>query len=299
MVTGATGFIGRQVLPHLLAEADAVHAVVRRPVPMDGVEQHVCDLLDAEAAARVVAAVRPSHLLHLAWYAVPGRFWTSDQNLLWVSSTLALARAFAEHGGERLVGAGSCAEYDWGAGVCDESATRLAPHTLYGECKRSTFAILARAAPELAVSFAWGRVFLLFGPGEAAERLVPGVVTALLEGRAAECTAGTQVRDFMDVRDVAAAFAQLLFSPVEGAVNIASGEARSVASVVRRLGELAGRPELVALGALPTRPGDPPRLEAAVRRLREEVGYAGGRPFDEALGDALAWWSGAGAREPA
>ena len=55
----------------------------------------------------------PTHLLHLAWYAEPGLFWRSPENLRWVEASLRLLRAFAEHGGQRAVMAGSCAEYAW------------------------------------------------------------------------------------------------------------------------------------------------------------------------------------------
>ena len=59
-----------------------------------------------------------------------------------------------------------------------------------------------------------------------------------------------------------------------GAVNIGSGEGVAVREVVETLGRLAGRPELIELGAVPRPEGDPPEIVADTSRLRDEVGWA-------------------------
>src|SRR5215217_4494631 len=115
LVTGGTGFIGRHTLAELLARDFEVH-VAARSKPSDfpsDVSFHECDLLDAGAARRLTTRLAPTHLLHLGWYAKPGLFWTSLENLRWVAASLTLYLAFAEAGGTRAVIAGSCAEYDW------------------------------------------------------------------------------------------------------------------------------------------------------------------------------------------
>jgi len=92
------------------------------------------------------------------------------------------------------------------------------------------------------------------------------------------------------VEDVAEGFVALLDSKVEGDVNIASGEPRSVASVLEALARIIGRPELIQLGARPKAPNDPPRLVAAVERLRSEAGVKFPRSVDERLADTVQWW---------
>jgi nucleoside-diphosphate-sugar epimerase len=98
------------------------------------------------------------------------------------------------------------------------------------------------------------------------------------------------VRDFLHVADVGDAFAALLDSDVEGAVNIGSGEGVAVAEVVQRIAELAGRPDLVELGALEAPPDEPPLLVADVGRLHEEVGWRRFRSLDEGLRETVEWW---------
>jgi nucleoside-diphosphate-sugar epimerase len=99
------------------------------------------------------------------------------------------------------------------------------------------------------------------------------------------------VRDFLHSSDAARGFAALLAADVDGPVNIASGEGVSVAQLVGWIGEALGRPELIELGALPSRPGEPDRLLAAVARLREEVGFVPSFGPREAIEQTVSWWA--------
>jgi nucleoside-diphosphate-sugar epimerase len=286
LLTGATGFIGRHVLPRLNGE---VHAVTTHPPPAgDGVRWHRADLL---SSAEIVAEVRPDVLVHLAWYVEPGRYWTAPANIRWVEASLALLRAFAGAGGRRAVVAGTSAEYDWNAvdGPCHEQRTPLRPATLYGAAKHALHTAAAPYAEQAGFELAWGRIFFVYGPGEPEERLVPSVGRALLAGEPVPTTRGDQVRDFMHVEDVAGAFAALADADTTGAVNIASGDPVRVRDVVDTIGRLTGRPDLLRPGALPEREGDPPRLVADVTCLREQVGFAPLIPLEEGLAGALGW----------
>lgn len=283
LVTGAAGFLGAHCLPDLAARGFEVHAVSRAPRDGGEAEWHRADLLDPAAARALVRDVRPSHLLHLAWETTHGAFWSSPANLDWLAASVHLVRAFAEAGGRRAVVAGTCAEYLWDDRVCDETTTPLEPATLYGASKHALHVALRGYAASAGFGLAWGRVFLLHGPGEPPGRLVPSVATAMLEARPAACSHGRQVRDLMQVEDVAAGFGALLASEVTGPVNVASGEPVTLADVVGAIGEITGHPELARLGAIPASPDEPARLVADVRRLREEVGFTPRHDLREGL----------------
>ena len=133
LVTGAGGFIGRWSVPPLLAAGYEVHAVVSRaasvevPAQLRGAEIHRVDLLEAWPTAALVRAVAASHLLHFAWIATPGVYWTSPENQRWLTAGQRLMREFESAGGTRAVMSGSCAEYDWSrGGVCNERLSPLA-----------------------------------------------------------------------------------------------------------------------------------------------------------------------------
>ena len=247
-------------------------------------------MLDAPQTAALLAAVRPTHLLHFAWIVTPGLYWTSPDNFRWVEASLRLLRSFAEHGGRRVVMAGTCAEYDWNYGYCREGVTPLAPATLYGQCKHAMRILSEAFAAQVGLSAAWGRIFFPYGPHEYSSRLVPSVVCSLLRGQTARCSHGHQIRDFLHVQEMADAFTVLLESEAEGAVNVASGQPVALREVIFKIADLLERPDLVELGALPALAAEPPLLVGDVRRLTEEVGWTPQRTLDEGLRDTVNWW---------
>lgn len=281
LLTGATGFVGRQMVAPLLARGVALHAASRGASPsIPGVTWHRTDLL-ADGVA-LIREVRPTLLIHAAWFVEHGRFWTAPENAAWLDASEALARAFVEAGGRRILGVGSCAEYAETDAADDQpwpETRRIAPATPYGQAKAELAVRLAR----LPSSVAWARLFHLFGPGEHPDRLVPSVARALGAGHPARIASGRPVRDLAPTRFVGEALAGLALSKVEGPVNVASGEGRSIAEVARILAEAAGRPELLRLGALPDRPGEVQHMAADITRLRREVGFAVAPQVEHAL----------------
>ncbi|MEQ1591147.1 MAG: NAD(P)-dependent oxidoreductase [Thiobacillaceae bacterium] len=291
LLTGAGGFIGKHCLSILIDAGFEVHALSRGKRESEhGVQWHEVDLFQHGAAEKLMAEAQPTHLLHMAWYAEPGRYWTAPENFQWVRASLALLQAFAAQGGKRVVMAGTCAEYDWRHGWCSEGVTPLTPATVYGICKHSLQAMLAAYSRQYGMSSAWGRIFFLYGPHEHPSRLVSSVIRSLLRGDPALCSSGKQVRDFMHVADVASAFVALLDSEVQGPVNIASGEAVAIRDVVERISEKLGHPELLRLGARPTPAEEPPLLLADVRRLNGELGWQPTISLDSGLDETIAWW---------
>jgi nucleoside-diphosphate-sugar epimerase len=295
LVTGATGFIGARTLAPLRARGFEVHALGRSAPADPHVVHHAADLLDPVATRAAVAAARASHLVHMAWYVEPGAYWRSPRNLDWVAASLHLARCFTEAGGQRLVAAGTCAEYAWGPDRLAETASACEPATLYGACKdalRRTLAAFGEAAP---LSVAWGRVFFLYGPNEAGGRLVSDAARALLSGQRFGTSHGRQRRDFSHVDDVAAAFAALAASDVRGPVNVASGTAVPVRAVLETVARHAGGAELLDFGARPLAPTEPAVIEAVVQRLHHEVGFRPRHDLDGGIADTVAWWRAAAA----
>ena len=292
LVTGASGFIGRHVLCDLVSCGYAVHATGRTVLadPSRAVQWHAADLLFPGAAEALIREVRPSHLLHLAWTATPGAFWTAPENLDWVAASITLYRAFVAAGGRRAVLAGTCAEYDWSDPLLDEQTTPCAPGTLYGAAKDALHRVLRQAAADDGVALAWGRVFWLYGPHEARARLVPSVVLPLLRGEPALCGDGTAERDFMHVADVARALTMTLDSDYAGPVNLASGICVPVGDIIGLIAERIGRRDLVRLGARASRPDEPRRLAAAVTILRDRIGFVPRHDLAEGLEATIAWW---------
>jgi nucleoside-diphosphate-sugar epimerase len=249
------------------------------------------DLMKREDVFRLMLEVRPAHLLHFAWYTEPGKYWTSLENFRWIKASLDLLEAFAANGGERLVAAGSCAEYEWQDETrCSEASTPLKPATLYGTSKHSLRLMLEAFARQAGLSVAWGRIFFLYGPHEHESRLISSVINSLLRGEPARCSHGNQRRDFLYVEDVAEAFVELLSSDVRGAVNIGSGQAVALKEVVFKIGRQLEHEDLIRLNTVPAPLGEPALLIADAGRLSLEVGWKPRYDLDSGLGKTINWW---------
>lgn len=292
LLTGATGFIGRNAIAPLIAKGYEVHAVTSKQAAsaQAGVHWHCTNLLDSKETAYRMTEIRPTHLLHFAWYAEPGKFWKSPENFRWLEASVALLRHFREAGGHRVVMAGTCAEYDWDYGYCSEAVTPCRPATPYGVCKNVLQETLRSYGTEEGLSSAWGRIFFLYGPNEHPSRLVASVITSLLHGGTARCSHGNQLRDFMHVEDVASAFVALLDSTVEGPVNVASGRPVALSEVVLAAADYLEARERVQFGAISVPRNDPPLLVGDNRRLSDEVGWNQQRELREGIKQTVNWW---------
>jgi nucleoside-diphosphate-sugar epimerase len=295
LVTGAAGFVGSRVAHSLLQAGNEVHALVREPGERlaeiaNAVRIERCDLMDAPAVDAIVGRVRPELCIHCAWYAVPGAYLQSPENDRQRLAALSLAQSLATHGCRRLVGVGTCFEYAHGDAPLAETSP-VEPVTPYAQSKLATYRELDAQCAASGLSFAWARLFYLYGPFEDRRRLVPAVTLALLEGRPARATSGDQRRDFLHVDDVASALHALGLNELTGPVNVGSGEAVAVRDVVLHLGTLTGRPDLVELGALEQSPGDPAVVVAENGLLVEATGWTPRFTLEQGLGETVAWWS--------
>lgn len=290
LMTGAGGFIGQFVVPLLIERGYEVHTIGRSHAAVAShVTHHCVDLLAHDKVTDILRQVRPTHLLHFAWIATPGVYQQSPENAQWLAASKHLFEQSVITGCQRIIGAGSSFEYQWKETALHESDP-LVPSTPYGIAKRDCGLALADLAAKTNVSTAWGRIFFLYGPGEDPRRLVSSVIRSLLLGEEARTTIGTQVRDFLPVQEVAAAFVTLLESDVSGAVNIGSGTPITVAALITRIAERIGRTDLLRLGAIPMPQTEPPMILADVRRLRNDVRFTPSRTLESALKETIEWW---------
>jgi nucleoside-diphosphate-sugar epimerase len=264
LLTGATGFVGRQILRALGEHGRRVRAVVR-----NGKQDRI-----GNAAAVESIVVSPDifaeqmnwwadvcsgidTIVHAAWYVEPQQYLLSPKNRECLSGTLQLALGGVQAKVRRFVGIGSCFEYDLSAGYLSVQ-TPLKASTPYAQAKVDTFAALSRLLPQHAIEFAWCRLFYLFGEGEDPRRLVPYVRAQLKAGMPAELSNGTQIRDFLDVREAGRLIAETALGREQGPVNICSGKAVTIRQVAESIADEFGRRDLLRFGARPDNLVDPP-----------------------------------------
>jgi nucleoside-diphosphate-sugar epimerase len=299
LVTGATGFVGSQVVRQLVENGEDVAILIRpgasrrRLDGLTGRVQHLeADLADSDAVRAQLARSRPDACIHTAWYAEPGKYLDSMENLDSLRSSLGLLEELALAGCKHFVGVGTCFEYEMGpAPLREDSPTK--PATLYAAAKLAFNHLSAQRLAQLGIGAAWARLFYIYGPYEDERRLVPSVIKALRSNEEFPTTAGEQVRDYLHVEDVASALAALSRLRLSGVFNVSSGQPVTIARLMQTLAEVLGRPELIRLGALPYRKWEPMFICGDNSRLRTEAGWSPRHELQDGLASTVTWWNGA------
>jgi nucleoside-diphosphate-sugar epimerase len=264
LLTGATGFVGRQILRALLEREAHVRLVVRNnkqdQLPQTpGVERVItsADIFAESTAWWANACHGVDTIIHTAWYAEPRQYLHSPKNQECLAGTLRLAEGAMAAKIRRFVGIGTCFEYDLSMGTTSIH-TPLNPQTPYAEAKTAAFTKLSRLLPEGDVSFAWCRLFYLYGEGENERRLVPYLRKKLAAGELVELTSGAQIRDYLDVQEAGRMIADIALGKNQGPANICSGVPTTVRELAEHIADQYGRRDLLRFGARPDNAFDPP-----------------------------------------
>lgn len=275
LISGARGFIGRHLLAELLERGHELHALTRSLTDelSSSAHERLCwhelNLSAPELVRRKMLDVRPEACVHLAWTTEPGRYLDDvKSNLQLLNDSLVLMQSLSEAGCQQLIALGSCAEYRLPPTEQKLAETAdLDPQTIYAASKVAARLLMQQLSRNTGTRFCWGRLFYLFGPGEDRQRLVPGVMAALLAGRVLPTSHGEQIKDYLYVKDAASAIATLLEKRAEGDFNICSGGGTKIRSLLMALEKIVGREGLIHYGALPPRAWDPPFVVGDSSRL--------------------------------
>lgn len=263
LVTGASGFVGTQIVNRLASKGHSLRPVSRSPAVSKLASKFAqakifeCDDLFAQSTdwwAERCEGI--DAIVHAAWYVNPADYLDSEKNAACVAGTFRMAQGAAQAGIKHFVGIGTCMEYALPSERLEINAP-TGPSTVYGGCKLATFDILENYLRSTQMDFSWCRLFYLFGEGENDKRLYPYLKRCLEAGETARLGAGTQLRDYMDVADAGARIADVIDTGQTGAINICSGVPVSIRQFAESVADRYGRRDLLEFGTHQPHPRDP------------------------------------------
>ena len=277
LVTGAAGFTGRYVADALAQHGHDVHGLVHchEPGPVAGFEHtHGADLADLDSVRKIVAEVRPDHVIHLAAIAFVAHGDVEQMYRTNIVGTRQLLEALADTFTPSSVLLASSANVYGNAreGVLDETVPP-APANDYGVSKLAMEHVAKLYASRLPITVV--RPFNYTGRGQDPNFLLPKIVAHARE-RVPVIQLGNLdiARDFSDVRTVAAAYAKLLTEPaaIGETYNISSGKAVSLRSVLEIVSDLSGHPLQVTVNPDLVRANEVRSLCGSAAKLESVIG---------------------------
>lgn len=233
-VTGGTGFIGRWLVP-LLAERGHKLLILTRYQPLvkdsNNIRYLRGDLRDIVRLKDMLKDFCPETMIHLAWEGLPDySLEMCKRNLEHGLNMFSLA---VKTGCSCILSTGSCWEYECRSGQLKENDT-LNTTAIFSAVKNSLRFVGEAIAKENGIKFYWLRLFFVYGPGQRLGSLIPHIIEFAKNGLAPQIKSPHNRNDFVFVKDVARAIADILkVQPGNTIYNIGSGHPTAVEDIAQ------------------------------------------------------------------
>ena len=305
LITGVTGFAGSHLAEHLVSRGDEVHGFAHERPPFtnllaieDRVRIHEGDITRLEDVQGALAGSRADAVVHLAGMAVPTLASRDPIAAVRVNvlGTATVLTALEQHPKTRLVLASSADVYGAPDRIPVTEDAPVRPTNVYAATKVAAEALTRELAARHGAP-----VVILRPANQNGPRQHPGLAASAFAKQIAEAEAGIALpvvrhgrldaqRDFLDVRDMARAYAAALGLGESGTFNVGTGRAVAIAEILDTLIALARIPVRAELDPTRVRGGEPTRIALDATRFRQKTDWSPRIALADSLSDTLEHW---------
>lgn len=265
IITGASGFVGANLVHFFLKKGFTIHACVRSSSSLHRLNSMLPDmhlhkdtLSSQQKIEHLLKTVKPDGIIHLATYgAYPSQTdipLTIETNIFTI---LNLFEALRKIPCPKLIIAGSSSEYGKKETKMKETDV-LRPNSLYGAAKAMQTHIAGVYGTLYNIPSCVLRLFAVYGPNEEPGRLVRTVIEKALKNEPILLATGKEARDFIYVDDVARACLSFLRAkPTYGDIfNIGTGIQTTTEQLAKKIVTLTKSSSPIRLNVYKGRPWD-------------------------------------------
>lgn len=297
VITGAGGFIGRNLTRRLLQENVQVYgidvdAAQERILTEDGVMPLCVDIGEKRQLVAILKVAKPDVFYHLAWAGVSTDVKNEvGMQLSNIPLAITVLEACAEAGCGHVIIPGSASEYAY-CGQTIDGGNAPAPGDAYAASKAAAQVLCQWYARQYGLNLNWLLIGSIYGPGRNDSNILTYTIKALLRGEEPKYSKLEQMWDYIYIDDLIEALYLLgLYGKPDGVYPIGSGQARPLADYIRRIqAEIApGVP--LGIGVLPYKFGSKPDNSVLdITSLRDDTGFAPRVSFEEGISRTIAYF---------
>ncbi len=297
-VTGATGFIGSNMVRRLLNDGHDVHVSARKSSDMWRIKEiakdlhfHYPDINDYDSIEKTILKIKPDIIYHLATYG--GYPFQSDNDKIIKTNligTINILRACLKTDMQCFVNTGTSSEYGMKS-VPIKETDFLEPVSCYAFSKAAATLYCCMTAKSIEAPIVTIRPFSAYGYYEEPSRLIPHVISSYLKNKRPILSSKSSVRDYVFIEDVIEGYILAANNPraYGGIINIGYGKQYTISEVVEKIKHIVGTGVEPDWGNIETRPNEPKVWIADITKAKN-LGWEPKHTIDEGLIKTVEWF---------
>ncbi|USF25626.1 GDP-6-deoxy-D-mannose reductase [Firmicutes bacterium ASF500] len=297
VITGAGGFIGRNLTRRLLEENIQVYAIdveaaQKNILTQDGVIPLYVDIREKQQLTAILKVAQPDVFYHLAWAGVSTDVKNEiEMQISNIPLAISVLEACAEAGCEHIIIPGSASEYAY-CGQTIDGGNIPAPGDAYAASKAAAQVLCQWYARERRLNLNWLLIGSIYGPGRNDSNILTYTIKALLHGEETKYSKLEQMWDYIYIDDLAEALYLLgLYGKPDGVYPLGSGRAKPLAEYIRKIQAEIAPDAFLGIGSLPYKCGSKPDNSVLdIRRLREDTGFVPQITFEEGISRTIRYF---------